>query len=113
MAYSAHVGTMELGGTATVISKQLPPGNYLLFASVELVNRDQGFSIGRCSIPGYATDNHVVTYEPSFVRGADSLSLASAIYHPGGTVDLTCTEDEADIDVQTATLTAIKVDSIG
>jgi len=58
-------------------------------------------------------DNHVVTYEPSFVRGADSLSLASAINHPGGTADLTCTEDEADIDVQTATLTAIKVDSLG
>ena len=50
-AYSVHTGLFDLGGTETVLSKDIPAGTYLLFASAELANQDSvsagGFSIGR------------------------------------------------------------------
>jgi hypothetical protein len=123
-AFSAHVGTTILAGETTVISKVIPAGTYLLFASVELENQDldgtDEFSVGKCSIPGYVTSNHVVIWPPALISGTgaqvfgyDSLSLASAIVHPGGAVELKCTEADPDIDVFNATLTAIKVNSLG
>lgn len=117
-AYSARSGYFALGGEdTTVLSKSLPAGTYLLVASVELTNRDSvsqgGFSIGSCSMPGYTTGSNVVRAQASQVTGSASLSLSSVIAHPGGAVELKCSEEEADIDVLNATLTAIKVGSLG
>jgi hypothetical protein len=122
-AYSKTIGTTVLAGETTLISQNLPPGNYLLFASVELVNRDvdgtDRYSKGRCAIPGYGTTTHVIVWpnqlvdETSATEGADSVSLSSALAgYSGGTVTLKCTEEEPDIDAFQATLTAIKVDSL-
>jgi hypothetical protein len=116
-AYSAHVGATILAGETTVISKTVPAGTYLLLASVELQNQDSasagGFSIGSCSIPGYSTSQNVVRAEPSHVLGSVSLSLSSVVQHAGGAIELKCHELEADVDVFNATLTAVKVDSLG
>lgn len=117
-AYSAHVGATILAGETTVISKTVPAGTYLLIASVELQNQDgnsgsDGFSIGSCSIPGYSTSQNVVRVQPSEVLGSESLSLSSVISHAGGAIELKCTEIEPDIDVFDATLTAIRLDSLG
>lgn len=117
-AYSARSGYFALGGEdTTVLFKSLPAGTYLLVASVELTNQDSvsagGFSIGSCSMPGYTTGSNVVRAQASQVTGSASLSLSSVITHPGGPVELKCSEEEADIDVLNATLTAIKVGSLG
>jgi len=64
-------------------------------------------------MPGYSTGSNVVRAQASEVTGSASLSVSSAITHAGGAVELKCTEEEADIDVLNATLTAIKVGSLG
>jgi hypothetical protein len=63
---------------------------------------------GNCAFPGYATGK-------SEFDGIDSesLSLSSAIVHPGGEVTLRCKETFGNVDIARATLSAIKVDSLG
>jgi hypothetical protein len=124
-AYSTTVGATILAGETTVISKTLPAGKYLLFASVALANQDGSssdhFSQASCAIPGFTTGTVVLFYPAEIVSDihnqllgtVDSVSLASAIDHPGGAVELKCTEEEPDVDVHQATLTAIRVDSLG
>jgi hypothetical protein len=114
-AYSAHVGLVLLAGETTVISKDLPAGTYLLFASLELKNEDgDSLSDARCSMPGYATGLFRLDEDDGTVAGhRESISMASAISHAGGAVVLSCTEERADVNVTQATLTAIKVDSLG
>jgi hypothetical protein len=55
---------------------------------------------GRIQLPRWGTDNGNGT-------------LTSAISHAGGAVLLTCTETSGNFDVEHASLTAIKVDSLG
>jgi hypothetical protein len=64
-------------------------------------------------MPGYATAIREVSAGESAYTGADSMSLASTINHPGGSVVLTCTEVDATIHVFDATFTAIKIASLG
>ena len=110
MAYYAHAGYTTLAGTNNaVITLNLPAGKYLLSASAELFNVDiSDGSTGYCQMPGYKNDRE-------FLDGNDtrSLSLTSAITHPGGAVVLNCAEVSADVDIYEAALTALKVDSIG
>lgn len=116
--FSAHVGHVTLAGVTTVISKVLPAGTYLLFASVDVENRDTDSpSLFACSIPGYVSPG-VGPGDVAHTLGessgqVESVSMASAITHPGGAVSLVCQEMVADVDVSQATLTAIKVDSLG
>jgi len=118
-AYSSTVGETILAGDTVVTSKDLPAGTYLLFASVALINTDgnangDGYSVASCRIPGYSTNNtELVWPDEEFARSSQSVSLASAIVHGGGTVELRCEEREPDVDVFQATLTAIGVDSLG
>ena len=114
-AYSATASLVTVAGTTTVISKTIPAGLYLLFASVELQNGDAGVdsSAGSCSIPGWFEEGIHIVPEADVLWPAESLSLSSAITHPGGPVELTCTEQEADVDVSFASLVAIKVGSLG
>lgn len=119
-AYSAHVGAVILAGTTTVISKTIPAGTYLLFASVALVNQDgddaaDGDSEASCSIPGFETGTQQLIWKDGVDTSdtKESLALSSAINHSGGAVELRCTEASPDVDVWNATLTAIKVDSLG
>jgi hypothetical protein len=105
-------------GDIPVISKTIPAGTYLLFATLSLINQDgdgahDGESAAGCSIPGYTTGTHELFFEDVFSDPKDSLALSSAINHAGAPVELRCTEEEDDVDVYTATLTAIKVDSPG
>jgi hypothetical protein len=98
-----------------VISKALPAGTYLLFASVEIRNQDtDSESGGRCSMPGYTSE--YFSLDENFgdqIGWTESISMASAISHPGGAVVLSCTESPDNMDVSQATLNAIKVDSLG
>lgn len=117
--FSAHVGHVTLAGVTTVVSKVLPAGRYLLFASVDVVNRDtDSVSLFACGMPGYQSpgtgpSDVAHTLGESDGGRIESVSMASAITHPGGAVALQCQELVADVDVSQATLTAIKVDSLG
>jgi hypothetical protein len=114
-AFSTSTNGVVLAGRTSVLSKTLPPGKYVVFGSVELANRDlDSTSWGSCDLshPGgtiYSTGTHIV----DDIADYDSLSLTGAFEHGSGAVLLACTEVQANVDVETATLVAIKVDSIG
>ena len=118
-ASTAVVGAMTLGGTQTVITKALPAGKYLLFATVDLVNNDNDSpSTALCSLPsgsgsGPASDRATQTTIPGGVIAYGTLSVTSAITHAGGNVVLACQEVDADVDIGAASLIALEVDSIG
>jgi hypothetical protein len=114
-AFSTSTNGVVLAGRTSVLSKTLPPGKYVVFASVELANKDlDSTSWGSCDLshPGgsiYSTGTHIV----DDIADYDSLSLTGAFEHGSGAVLLACTETQANVDVETATLVAIRVDSIG
>ena len=114
-AFSTATNGVVLAGRTSVLSKALPPGSYVVFASVELVNRDlDSTSWGSCDLshPGgsiYSTGTHIV----DDIADYDSLSLTGAYVHGNGAILLACTETQANVDVASATLVAIKVGSIG
>jgi len=88
-----------------------PAGKYLVFASVELVNRLlDAESAAICELNGgtiYGTGGH------ELVAGErESISLSGYIFeHAGGEIVLTCEEFRGNVDVNQASLIAIKVDS--
>lgn len=43
----------------------------------------------------------------------ETLAFTTAVAHPGGTIEITCTEEHGDFDVFSASLSGIKVDSLG
>lgn len=114
-AFSTTTNGVVLAGRTSVLSKALPPGSYVVYASVELVNRDlDSTSWGSCDLshPGgsiYSTGTHIV----DDIADYDSLSLTGAYVHGNGAILLACTEAQANVDVERATLVAIKVGSIG
>lgn len=114
--FAADTATKALAGTGNVvISKTLPAGKYLLFASVTLVNRDvDSESSGSCDLAESTTLSFTLNGLGQGGGGhTESLSLVSHVTHAGGPVQLLCSELTADVDVSTADLVAIKVDSIG
>jgi Collagen triple helix repeat (20 copies) len=108
MGFSAS-GASNLAGTETIISRTVPAGNYILFATVNARENTSGewVNIG-CDIPG----DHAGT---TITDGADDehLALTSAISHPGGAIELKCTEVRADVQVWDAQLSGVKVGSLG
>jgi hypothetical protein len=109
VGYEATGGLHALSGTETIISKDLPAGNYVVFASV-LVERgsaDPDYGFGSCAVGD--------DLEYGNVQGEreETIALTSAIAHPGGNLELTCHETGGDFVVVGATLTAIKVGSLG
>ena len=102
-----EVGNVPLAGQTDVITSSLPSGTYLLLASVEIFNVDNSSeSSAYCSMPGWLTFKRH-SLPPS---DAASISMASVLEsHPGGDVTLECTEDDANVDVSHASLTALKV----
>jgi hypothetical protein len=119
-AYSSTVGAMVLAGdNALVISKNVPAGTYLLFASVSLANQDanaggDGYASVRCTIPGFQTGRLALVWpDEGQAHTGGSASLASSTAHAGGAIELRCSEESADVDILNATLTALKVDSLG
>lgn len=113
--YSTTVQAVTLAGRTSVASKTLPPGKYILMATIELVNRDlDSTSLGSCELTRQSgliasTGIHSVDDIADF----ESLALSAVIDHGGGSILLVCTETQADLDVDGATLVAIKVDSLG
>ena len=111
MGFSVSKTTVTpLAGTETIVSKTLPAGNYVLFAQVEASRNPTTDvdAIGTCEIPGDETGT-VIDDEDLY----DGLALTSAISHPGGAIELKCTESSGDLEIGGATLSGIKVDSLG
>lgn len=114
-AYSASASSVTLAGRTSVLSKTLPAGKYLLFATVELVNRDlDSTSWGSCDLSRQAgtiasTGTHIV----DDIADYETLSMMSALDHTGGSILLACTETQANVDVESASLLAIEVGSLG
>ena len=102
----------QIAGTETVLSKNLPAGNYLLFAHVvgDTPSIDEG-ATGHCDLAGDTAALRLS--DDPLGRWNDNLTLLAGIVHPGGTVALTCTETSGNFDVSSASLAAIKLDSIG
>jgi hypothetical protein len=112
--FSASVGTVILAGRTSVLSKTLPPGKYLLFVTVELANKDlDSTSWGSCDLSRQAgtiaaTGAHIVD-----IADYETLSMTAAVDHGGGSILLACTEVQANVDVDSATLLALEVGSLG
>jgi hypothetical protein len=108
--YSGSSGEVKVAGTATIISKTLPAGNYIVTAHVDTFSpsfADDAF--GHCDISG----DRAGFFFPDGDGYNGNATLTAAISHAGGAVLLTCTETGGNFDVSNASLTAIKVDSLG
>lgn len=110
-AFATKIDEKTLAGITRVGVIAPPAGKYLVFASVELVNRDlDSESSATCELNGgtiYQTGGQDL--DPGEHR---SISLSGYIFdHTGGEIVLTCNEFAADVDVDEASLMAIKVDS--
>jgi hypothetical protein len=114
-AYSTSTNGVTLAGRTSVLSKTLPIGKYVVFATIELANRDlDSTSRGSCDLSRQAgtiaaTGTHIV----DDIADYETLSMTAALDHTGGSILLACTETQANVDVESATLIAIKVDSLG
>ena len=110
--FSRLAGVQEISGTETVLSKNLPAGNYLLFAHV--VGTTPSFdddASGQCDL---ASDSSGVSFsDDPLERDNANMTLLSGLVHAGGAVALTCTETDGNFDVASASIAAIKLDSIG
>jgi hypothetical protein len=110
MAFSASRGEVQVAGLTTIISKTLPAGKYVVTAHVLTFSPSfEDDASGECDITG----DSAFFYFPDGDASNGNATLTSAISHPGGPLLLTCTETRGNFDVSNASLTAIKVDSIG
>jgi len=109
------VGSVTLAGRTSVLSKTLPAGKYLLFATVELVNKDlDSTSWGSCDLSRQAgTIAATGVHSVDDIADYETLSMTTALDHTGGSILLACTETQANVDVESASLLAIEVGSIG
>jgi hypothetical protein len=116
--YARNTFNVKLAGTMTILSLDLPAGKYLIFANVELSNQDiDSESVGSCDLVG---SNGSIDGGDLFILDEKATpastaweSLSGGIDHPGGVVELKCTEHEADVDVGEASLSAIELTSLG
>jgi hypothetical protein len=112
-------GYRPLAGTLTLVSKNLPAGKYVLHANAEVQGAGNpagymgGISVVECSIPGYESPAYYLHPSGTYGEEVESLSLNSAIEHPGGPVELKCDRSWNDARVRDAALTAVRVGSIG
>ena len=113
-------GYRSLSGTLTLVSKNLPAGKYILHANAEVQGAGNpttgymgGISVVKCWIPGYESPGYYLDPDGTYGEEVESLSLNSAIDHPGGPVELKCDRTWNDARVRDAALTAVKVGSLG
>jgi hypothetical protein len=113
--FSSSVDSVTLAGRTSVLSKTLPAGKYILVATVELENKDlDSTSWGSCDLSRQSgiiasTGTHIV----DDIADLESLTMTGAIDHGGGSILIACTETQANVDVRTASLVAVKVDTLG
>ena len=72
-----------------------------------------GISVVKCSIPGYETADFYLSPNGTYVGETESLSLNSAIEHPGGVVELKCDRVWNPAFVWKAAVAGIRVGSLG
>jgi hypothetical protein len=119
--YGGRASNFVLNGSgSTVVSKNLPAGKYLLHANAELESLGNpstgymgGISVVECWIPGYQSADYYLDPDGTYISEMESLSLNSAIDHPGGAVELKCDRVWNDARVREAALTAVRVGSLG
>ena len=114
MGFSAGSGAVQVAGTATIISKTVAAGNYVLFArvSVENAGDPDDEAIGSCSIPG--DSEGVLLVDGARGSGTDEvLALTAAVQHAGGALELKCGEATGNFDVESARLSGVKVSELG
>jgi len=109
-----------LNGTLTLVSKELPPGKYILHANADVQGAGNpttgymgGISVVECWIPGYETPGYYLSPNGTYGHEVESLALNSAIDHKGGPVELKCDRVWNDARVSDSALTAIRVGSLG
>jgi hypothetical protein len=96
MGFSATKTTLRpLAGTETIVSKSVPAGSYVLFASVGVSSRED-VAVGSCTIPG----GQIGTVMDGDRLAA--LALTSAISPGGGVIELKCTESSGDFQIDSA-----------
>lgn len=119
MGFGIFRGFTSVTGTQTILSKTVPGGNYVLVAGVSVSNSntDGGPAAGHCSIPGSGQNvfipdgiDHTSGASPSVTV---TVTLTSAISHPGGPIELKCTEGREKFVVESASFSGVKVDSLG
>lgn len=102
-----------------VVSKDLPPGSYIVAASVNVRGAGSpgdymgGISIADCEIGGYKTASVYLKANDTYVSEQKTLSLNSGVAHPGGPLALICSRTWNSVYIETAAMTAIKVDALG
>jgi hypothetical protein len=114
MGFSAGSGSVQVAGTATIITKTLAAGNYILFARISVTNAGDPAdeAIGGCEIPG--DSESVLLVDDARGSGTDEvMALTSAVNHGGGALELKCHESTGNFDVESARLSGVKVDSFG
>jgi len=111
MGFQGTSGNVQVAGEMTIISKTVPAGKYVLVARVSASNEDflESDAIGSCDIPG----DSVGVRMAEDGDGGEELALTSAITHGGGAIELKCNEASGNFDVDSASLTGVKVDSLG
>jgi collagen triple helix repeat protein len=116
-AFATTKGEVVLAGVTKVAVVAPPAGKYVVFASVDVTNKDtDSESVADCWLSykeGTLYDSGLQRLGESTHPGdTESLSLAGWILDSGGDdIVLTCQEVDADVDVLQASLLAIKVDS--
>ncbi len=100
---------LHLGDTMVVLSKTMPAGYYILVAEVELFGLpwDDTTGMGTCQL-GSAGVGYVEDYDgPS-----ESYAMTTSVAHLGGPIELRCTENAGNVDVPSAMLSGIRVDTL-
>lgn len=118
-AYGATAGRTVFGYPDFALTKTLPAGKYVLNASVDIQGYGSpsgymgGISVVDCWIPGFKTASYYLSPDGTYVAEMESLSLSSTVDHPGGPVTLRCERSWNDAVVLDASLTAVKVGTLG
>jgi hypothetical protein len=118
-AYGATAGRTVFGYPDFTLAKTLPAGKYVLHASVDIQGYGStsgymgGISVVDCSIPGFKTASYYLSPNGTYGSQMESLSLNSTVDHPGGALTLRCERSWNDAVVLDASLTAVKVGSLG
>ena len=116
--FHARVSDVLMDDHRMVLSKDLPAGKYMLSATAEVEGWGKadgyqgGIAVVQCWLPGYRTSNYYLAREGTYGSERKSLSLTSAIEHPGGAVALTCENTWNHAMVREAAFNAVKVDSL-
>jgi len=102
-----------------ILTMTLPAGNYILAASIDVrgaglsTGYQGGIGIADCTLGMYKTASLYLKANDTYISEQKSLSLNVGTVHPGGEVTLTCSRTWNNIAVVAASMTAVKVDTLG